>query len=82
MLLAGDIGGTKTTVILFSTEGSTLKSVFRMRVGTKEFSSVVNLIQSVLKRAREEHIAIDGLKIARCVVSYFSSQNLRLMLSY
>ncbi len=41
MLLAGDIGGTKTTLILFSTEGSTLKPVFRSRVGTKDFSSVV-----------------------------------------
>jgi glucokinase len=64
MLLAGDIGGTKTTLILFSTEGSTLKPVFRSRVGTKDFSSVVDLIQSVLKRAREEQVAIDDLKMA------------------
>jgi glucokinase len=64
MLLAGDIGGTKTTLILFSTEGSGLKPVFRMRVGTQDFSSVVDLIQSVLQRARDENIAIDDLKMA------------------
>ena len=64
MLLAGDIGGTKTTVILFSSEASSLKPVFRMRVGTQEFSSVIDLIQSVLKRASEEHIAIEDLQMA------------------
>jgi glucokinase len=64
MLLAGDIGGTKTTLILFSIEGSSLRPIFRLRVGTTEFSSVVDLVQSVLKRARDEQIAISSLKMA------------------
>lgn len=64
MLLAGDIGGTKTTLILFAIEGPSLRPVFRLRVGTGEFASIVELVQSVLKRARDEGIAIDGLKMA------------------
>lgn len=64
MLLAGDIGGTKTTLILFAIEGPSLRPVFRLRVGTREFASIVDLVQSVLKRARDEGIAIDGLKMS------------------
>jgi len=64
MLLAGDIGGTKTTLVLFLIDGSSLRSVFRLRVGTREFSSATELVQSILNRAREEGIAIKDLRMA------------------
>lgn len=50
MFLAGDVGGTKTTVILFSRQGSSLQPVFRSRIGTREFSSAVELVESFLAR--------------------------------
>jgi glucokinase len=65
MLLAGDIGGTKTTLLLFSVEeGSPLEARFRLRVGTREFSGPVEMVQYVLERARNEGIATDGITMA------------------
>ena len=56
MLLAGDIGGTKTTLILFSIEDSSPKPIFRLRLGTRDFSSPVELVQHALTRASEQGI--------------------------
>ena len=64
MLLAGDIGGTKTTLILFAIQGSTLKPIYRTRMGTREFSSPTDLVQRFLARAREEHMPVNELKMA------------------
>lgn len=64
MLLAGDIGGTKATLILFSIEGSSLKSLFRLRLKTREFSSASELVHHVLNRAREERIPTSHLRMA------------------
>ena len=64
MLLAGDIGGTKTTLILFSIHDSSLKPLFRLKVGTREFSSASELVQHALLRAREQGHSIDDLKMA------------------
>lgn len=64
MLLAGDIGGTKTTLVLFMAEGSSLKPRFRLRVGTREFSSPVELVENFLKRAHEGGIDVGDLRMA------------------
>ena len=64
MLLAGDIGGTKTTISMFSAEGLSLRSVFRLRVGTRDFAGPVDLVQHVLGRARGEGIATNDLRTA------------------
>jgi len=54
LLLSGDVGGTKTTVILFSVAGGSLGVRFRLRVGTRDFASPVELLGHVLKQARAE----------------------------
>ena len=64
MLLAGDIGGTKTTLILFSIQGSTLKPIYRTRMGTREFSSPTKLVQRFLVRANEERMPVKELRMA------------------
>jgi glucokinase len=64
MLLAGDIGGTKTTLMLFSVEASSLKQILRFRLGTRDFSSAVELVQTFLDHAREQGIAIHDVKMA------------------
>lgn len=58
MLLAGDIGGTKSTLILFSREGSSLKPVIRSRMATREFSSAAELVKSFLAQASREEVAL------------------------
>jgi glucokinase len=64
MLLAGDIGGTKATLVLFTAKGCSLKPTFRLRVGTREFSSAVDLVENFLKRAREQQVDVGGLRVA------------------
>jgi len=64
MLLAGDVGGTKTTLILFSQQGSSLQSVFRSRMGTREFSSAVGLVESFVAQARHEGVEVGELGMA------------------
>lgn len=64
MLLAGDIGGTKTTLILFSLQGDSLHPVFRARMGTRDFPSPAELVQRFLVRAAEARIAIRDLQMA------------------
>lgn len=64
MLLAGDIGGTKTTLILFSVQDSSLQPLFRARLATRDASSAVDLIRKFLALAREQNIAVDSLKMA------------------
>ncbi len=64
MLLAGDIGGTKTTLILFSVRGRSLHPVFRARMGTRDFPSPIELVRSFLVRAEKERIAVRNLRMA------------------
>jgi glucokinase len=61
MLLAGDIGGTKSTLILFSVERSSLQPLFRARLMTRDFSSPVNLLQRFFELAARERISANGL---------------------
>lgn len=64
MLLAGDIGGTKSTLTLFSREGSSLTPVIRSRMGTREFSSAGELVQSFLAQAGRAEVALRELQMA------------------
>jgi glucokinase len=64
MLLAGDIGGTKSTLILFSVRGSSLKPIFRARMGTRDFPSPAELVQRFLVRAKEDRIVVRDLRMA------------------
>lgn len=53
MLLAGDIGGTKTTLILFSERGSTLSQIFRLSMATRDFANTLDLVQKFLACAAQ-----------------------------
>jgi glucokinase len=64
MLLAGDIGGTKSTLILFTERGSSLEPAFRSRMRTREFSSAVELLKTFLAHAHREGIGVDQLRMA------------------
>jgi glucokinase len=64
LLLAGDVGGTKTTVILFSVAGGSLSVKFRLRVATRDFASPVELLQHAIQQARREGVATDDIGIA------------------
>jgi glucokinase len=50
MILAGDIGGTKCTLQLFSESGGALKSVATMQVRTREFASLNDVIDRFLEQ--------------------------------
>lgn len=64
LLLAGDVGGTKTTVILFSVAEGSLTVKFRLRVGTRDFASPVELLEHVLKQARGEGVSTRDIGMA------------------
>jgi glucokinase len=64
LLLAGDVGGTKTTVILFSFADGALSVKFRLRVGTRDFASPVELLEQVLEQARGEGIETHDIGMA------------------
>jgi|GEM_PF-6372825 len=49
MILAGDLGGTKCTLILFSEDGARLNSVFRFREPTRDFPTPESLMESFLR---------------------------------
>lgn len=64
MFLAGDIGGTKSTLTLFARQMSSLQPAFRARMRTFESSSVVGLVESFLAQARHEGVAFRELEMA------------------
>ena len=46
MILAGDVGGTKCTLIWFAENGSSLDPVFRLSLPTRDFSSFEALLDA------------------------------------
>jgi len=61
MILAGDLGGTKCTLILFAAEGQRLQTVYRLTVRTADFPDVETFFDSFRERARrEDHNLKDG----------------------
>jgi glucokinase len=61
MILAGDLGGTKCTLILFAAEGQRLRPVYRLTVRTAEFPDVEPFFDNFREHARREgHSLKDG----------------------
>jgi len=54
MILAGDIGGTKSTLTIYREAGDSLTSIFRLQLRTRDFPSPVNLVQQFLSQAPAE----------------------------
>jgi len=53
MILAGDIGGTKCTLVLFDEDGSRLKPVHRSSEPTRDFSSIEALLDDFQSQVRQ-----------------------------
>ena len=51
MILAGDVGGTKCSLGLFTKNGPRLRSVFQRRLATRDYSGFEDLIGDFLERA-------------------------------
>jgi glucokinase len=54
MILAGDIGGTKSTFALFAPEDAGLKPVYRFTAATNSSRSIVQLLDNFLDQAAKE----------------------------
>lgn len=52
MILAGDIGGTKCTLILFVREDSGLRAVFRFSMPVRDFADLESLLEKFVAHAR------------------------------
>jgi glucokinase len=64
MILAGDIGGSKSTLALFAPEGSGLKSIYRSSCPTAGSPDFPALLESFLDQAREEGLEKQKLEAA------------------
>ncbi|MGA8538000.1 MAG: glucokinase [Terriglobales bacterium] len=51
MILAGDVGGTKCSLGLFEEEGSVLRSIFQLRLATRNFERFESLVEDFLQQA-------------------------------
>src|SRR5690349_15756011 len=51
MILAGDIGGTKCTLALFTGENRNLRSLYRLSLATAGFASPESLLEEFKSRA-------------------------------
>ena len=60
MILAGDIGGTKCTLILFEEDGSHLKPVHRISYATRDFASIEPLLGDFRTRAQQDGISLQA----------------------
>jgi glucokinase len=75
MILAGDVGGTKCSLGLFTKNGPALRSVFQRRLATRDYSGFEDLIGDFLERAagpnrgaRGQEIEAAGFGLAGVVV--------------
>jgi glucokinase len=75
MILAGDVGGTKCSLGLFTKNGPILRSVFQQRLATRDYSGFEDLIGDFLERAagpnrsaRGQEIEAAGFGLAGVVV--------------
>src|SRR6202171_5588052 len=61
MILAGDLGGTKCTLILFKVEGPRLRPVYRLTVTTAESSSIGAFFEKFRESRRHQGLSLkDG----------------------
>ena len=63
MILAGDIGGTKSNLGLFLPEGQVLRAVFRRRLATRDYAGIEDLIEAFLQQATTEDENLNRLAI-------------------
>jgi glucokinase len=75
MILAGDVGGTKCNLGLFTKSGPALRSVFQRRLATRDYAGFEDLIGDFLERAagpnrsaRGQEIEAAGFGLAGVVV--------------
>jgi glucokinase len=75
MILAGDVGGTKCNLGLFAKNGPTLRSVFQLRLSTRDYSGFEDLIgdflhcaHSIDERVHPPKIEAAGFGLAGVVV--------------
>jgi glucokinase len=61
MILAGDLGGTKCTLILFDVDANRLRPVYRLTAKTADFPDIETFFENFRERARHEgHPLKDG----------------------
>ena len=63
MILAGDVGGTKCNLALFSEKNGSLKTVYKQRFASKEFAHF-DLIVKEFSRMAAPHLSSDGVVAA------------------
>src|SRR3979490_2493000 len=73
VILAGDVGGTKCNLALFSEKGGTLTPVFKQRFASKEFVQFERIVKEFSRQAAEplgkERIVAAGFGIAGPVIN-------------
>src|SRR6202011_6243030 len=63
VILAGDVGGTKCNLALFSEKGGKLTTVFRQRFASKEFAQFDRIVKEFSRQAAP-HLSADGVVAA------------------
>jgi len=53
LILAGDVGGTKCNLALFSEKGGNLSLVFRQRFASKEFAQFERIVKEFSRQAAD-----------------------------
>jgi glucokinase len=76
MILGGDLGGTKCTLILFEIDGQRLRPVYRLTAPTAEFSNVETFLDSFREQAgdagyrlKDGDLASAGFGVAGAIVN-------------
>ena len=64
MILAGDLGGTKCTLILYEIDGQRLRPVYRLTVLTADFPNIEDFFANFGERARREGHRLSELSCA------------------
>ena len=74
MILAGDLGGTKCTLILFDVNAQRLRPIYRLTVKTADFPDIESLFNHFREKAQREghpltNLAAAGFGIAGAIVN-------------
>jgi glucokinase len=74
MILAGDLGGTKCTLILFEVEDERLRPVYRLTVPTADFKNIEAFFENFREQAKREghplsDLACAGFGVAGAIVN-------------
>jgi glucokinase len=63
MILAGDVGGTKSNLALFEQQGTALRVVFQRRLTTRDYPGFEPLIEAFLRQANEANGTLNRASI-------------------